>query len=46
MLIASKYEEITPPKAVDFCQITDNTYELHEVLEMEAHQFHCSKKVE
>ncbi|KAI5412622.1 Cyclin-A3-1 [Lathyrus oleraceus] len=31
MLIASKYEEITPPKAVDFCQITDNTYELHEV---------------
>ncbi|KAI5423638.1 hypothetical protein KIW84_030018 [Lathyrus oleraceus] len=46
MLIASEYEEITPPKAVDFCQITDNTYELHEVLEMEAHQFHCSKKVE
>ncbi|KAI5404239.1 Cyclin-A3-1, variant 2 [Lathyrus oleraceus] len=37
MLIASKYEEITPPKAVDFCQITDNTYELHEVLEMESH---------
>ncbi|CAI8599297.1 unnamed protein product [Vicia faba] len=37
MLIASKYEEITPPKVVDFCQITDNTYELHEVLEMEAH---------
>ncbi|CAL5204712.1 unnamed protein product [Lathyrus oleraceus] len=37
MLIASKYEEITPPKAVDFCQITDNTYELPEVLEMEAH---------
>ncbi|KAI5396669.1 hypothetical protein KIW84_062761 [Lathyrus oleraceus] len=30
MLIASKYEEITPPKAVDFYQITDNTYELHE----------------
>ncbi|CAI8599295.1 unnamed protein product [Vicia faba] len=36
MLIASKYEEITPPKAVDFCQITDNTYALQEVLEMEA----------
>ncbi|XP_058781171.1 putative cyclin-A3-1 [Vicia villosa] len=37
LLIASKYEEITPPKAVDFCEITDNTYELHEVLEMETH---------
>ncbi|KEH35765.1 putative cyclin [Medicago truncatula] len=36
MLIASKYEEITPPKAVDFCQITDNTYDLEEVLKMEA----------
>ncbi|KAK2445659.1 cyclin [Trifolium repens] len=36
MLIASKYEEITPPKAIDFCQITDNTYDLTEVLKMEA----------
>ncbi|KAK2445660.1 Putative cyclin-A3-1 [Trifolium repens] len=36
MLIASKYEEITPPKAVDFRQITDNTYDLKEVLTMEA----------
>ncbi|XP_004501542.1 putative cyclin-A3-1 isoform X2 [Cicer arietinum] len=36
MLIASKYEEITPPKAVDFCHITDNTYELAEVIKMEA----------
>ncbi|KEH35764.1 putative cyclin [Medicago truncatula] len=36
MLIASKYEEITPPKAIDFCQITDNTYDLDEVLKMEA----------
>ncbi|KAI5416269.1 Mcm2-7 hexameric complex component [Lathyrus oleraceus] len=31
-----KYEEITPPKAVDFCHITDNTYELKEVIKMEA----------
>ncbi|XP_004501543.1 putative cyclin-A3-1 [Cicer arietinum] len=36
MLIASKYEEITPPKAVDFCQITDNIYDLEDVLKMEA----------
>ncbi|GAU42914.1 hypothetical protein TSUD_86520 [Trifolium subterraneum] len=36
MLIASKYEEITPPKPVDFCQITDNTYDLEEVLKMES----------
>ncbi|XP_058783138.1 G2/mitotic-specific cyclin C13-1-like [Vicia villosa] len=34
MLIASKYEEVNPTRAVQFCQIT--TYELHEVLEMEA----------
>ncbi|XP_058783134.1 putative cyclin-A3-1 [Vicia villosa] len=34
MLIASKYEEVNPTRAVEFCQIT--TYELHEVLEMEA----------
>ncbi|KAK2445661.1 cyclin [Trifolium repens] len=36
MLVASKYEEITPPKAADFCQITDNSYHLEEVLKMEA----------
>ncbi|PNY17066.1 cyclin-a3-1-like protein [Trifolium pratense] len=36
MLIASKYEEITPPKAVDFCEITDNSYDLEEVIKMEA----------
>ncbi|WJX41438.1 cyclin [Trifolium repens] len=36
MLVASKYEEITPPKAADFCQITDNSYYLEEVLNMEA----------
>ncbi|GAU36526.1 hypothetical protein TSUD_316520, partial [Trifolium subterraneum] len=31
-----KYEEITPPKAVDFCEITDNNYDLEEVIKMEA----------
>ncbi|GAU36527.1 hypothetical protein TSUD_316530 [Trifolium subterraneum] len=31
-----QYEEITPPKAVDCCQITDNTYDLEEVLKMES----------
>ncbi|WJX35254.1 cyclin [Trifolium repens] len=36
MLVASKYEEITPPKAVDFCEITDNNYDLEEVIKMEA----------
>ncbi|XP_045826114.1 G2/mitotic-specific cyclin C13-1-like [Trifolium pratense] len=36
MLIASKYEEITPPNAVEFCKITDNTYDLKEVLKMES----------
>ncbi|CAJ2640923.1 unnamed protein product [Trifolium pratense] len=36
MLIASKYEEISPPKAVDFRQITDNTYHLKQVIKMEA----------
>ncbi|KAI9107119.1 hypothetical protein K1719_022647 [Acacia pycnantha] len=36
MLIASKYEEITPPYVEDFCCITDNTYTQAEVVEMEA----------
>ncbi|GAU36522.1 hypothetical protein TSUD_316480 [Trifolium subterraneum] len=31
-----KYEEISPPKAVDFCKITDNTYQLKQVIKMEA----------
>ncbi|GAU36524.1 hypothetical protein TSUD_316500 [Trifolium subterraneum] len=31
-----KYEEITPPNAADFRQITDNTYELKQVIKMEA----------
>lgn len=36
MLIASKYEEISPPHVEDFCYITDNTYTKHEVVKMEA----------
>ncbi|KAL1801949.1 hypothetical protein ACET3Z_030596 [Daucus carota] len=35
MLIASKHEEITPPRIEDFCYITDNTYVKEEVVEME-----------
>uniref|UniRef100_A0A7N0UAJ0 Cyclin A n=1 Tax=Kalanchoe fedtschenkoi TaxID=63787 RepID=A0A7N0UAJ0_KALFE len=36
MLIASKYEEISPPNIEDFCYITDNTYKKDEVVKMEA----------
>ncbi|KAL8058726.1 hypothetical protein ABFX02_03G038900 [Erythranthe guttata] len=36
MLIASKYEEISPPHVEDFCYITDNTYTKDDVLKMEA----------
>nr|XP_048336231.1 G2/mitotic-specific cyclin C13-1-like [Ziziphus jujuba var. spinosa] len=35
MLIASKYEEICPPHAEDFCYVTDNTFTKDEVLDME-----------
>ncbi|KAJ1381640.1 Cyclin-like [Sesbania bispinosa] len=35
MLIASNYVEITPPPAEDFCYMTDNTYTLPEVIQME-----------
>ncbi|MCD7466698.1 hypothetical protein HAX54_003650 [Datura stramonium] len=35
MLIASKYEEISPPHVEDFCYITDNTYTREEVVNME-----------
>ncbi|KAJ4966635.1 hypothetical protein NE237_018484 [Protea cynaroides] len=35
MLIASKYEEISPPHVEDFCYITDNTYKKEEVVKME-----------
>ncbi|KAG7037777.1 Cyclin-A3-4, partial [Cucurbita argyrosperma subsp. argyrosperma] len=36
MLIASKYEEISPPHVEEFVYITDNTYNREEVVEMEA----------
>ncbi|XP_071731407.1 G2/mitotic-specific cyclin C13-1-like [Rutidosis leptorrhynchoides] len=36
MLIAAKYEEISPPHTEDFCYITDNTYTKQEVVKMEA----------
>ncbi|KAI3726641.1 hypothetical protein L1987_66440 [Smallanthus sonchifolius] len=36
MLIASKYEEISPPHTEEFCYITDNTYTKQEVVKMEA----------
>ncbi|MBA0693475.1 hypothetical protein Goari_003847 [Gossypium aridum] len=36
MLIASKYEEITPPNVEDFCSMTDNAYTKDEVVKMEA----------
>ncbi|KAL5780160.1 hypothetical protein ACOSQ2_010897 [Xanthoceras sorbifolium] len=36
MLIASKYEEVSPPNVEDFCYITDNTYTKQEMVKMEA----------
>ncbi|XP_058222415.1 cyclin-A3-4-like isoform X3 [Rhododendron vialii] len=36
MLIASKYEEISPPKVEDFCNITNNPCTKKEVVKMEA----------
>ncbi|RDX60205.1 putative cyclin-A3-1, partial [Mucuna pruriens] len=36
MLVASKYEEINPPRVDKFCSITDNTYKKAEVVKMEA----------
>lgn len=35
MLIASKYEDISPPHVEDFCYITDNSYTKEEVMDME-----------
>lgn len=35
MLVASKYEEISPPHLEDFCYVTDNTYTQEEVVDME-----------
>ncbi|XP_074564750.1 cyclin-A3-1-like isoform X2 [Curcuma longa] len=43
MLIASKYEEITPPNMEDFCYITDNTYTKQEVVRMESEILNCLK---
>ncbi|CAK9139462.1 unnamed protein product [Ilex paraguariensis] len=43
MLIASKYEEISPPHVEDFCYITDNTYTKEEVVKMEADVLKCLK---
>ncbi|CAJ1973435.1 unnamed protein product [Sphenostylis stenocarpa] len=36
MFIASKYEEVNPPRVEKFCSITDNTYQKEEVVKMEA----------
>ncbi|CAA7048009.1 unnamed protein product [Microthlaspi erraticum] len=36
MLIASKYEEISPPDVEDFCDITDNSFTKQDVVKMEA----------
>ncbi|CAL4967098.1 unnamed protein product [Urochloa decumbens] len=36
MLVAAKYEEISPPTAEDFCYITDNTYTKQELVKMES----------
>ncbi|KAK4491136.1 hypothetical protein RD792_001860 [Penstemon davidsonii] len=35
MLVASKFEEISPPHVDHFCYITDNTYTKEEVIQME-----------
>ncbi|XP_057788189.1 cyclin-A3-1-like [Salvia miltiorrhiza] len=35
MLVASKYEEISPPNIEDFCYISDNTYTKGEIAQME-----------
>nr|CAB3465966.1 unnamed protein product [Digitaria exilis] len=35
MLIASKYEEFCAPSVKEFCAITDSTYQMAEVLELE-----------
>ncbi|CAK9051719.1 Cyclin-A1-1 (G2/mitotic-specific cyclin-A1-1) (CycA1 [Durusdinium trenchii] len=37
MFVASKFEEIDPPRASDFVYITDNTYTKDELLQMECH---------
>ncbi|RVX00102.1 putative cyclin-A3-1 [Vitis vinifera] len=41
MLIAAKYEEISPPHVEDFCYITDNTYTKEEKVHQD-----CSRKLQ
>eukprot|EP00769_Ergobibamus_cyprinoides_P000605 gnl/Ergobibamus_cyprinoides/1610.p1 GENE.gnl/Ergobibamus_cyprinoides/1610~~gnl/Ergobibamus_cyprinoides/1610.p1 ORF type:complete len:148 (-),score=67.61 gnl/Ergobibamus_cyprinoides/1610:326-769(-) len=36
VFIASKYEDCCPPSVVDYALITDNTYEVREILEAES----------
>ncbi|KAH0736419.1 hypothetical protein KY285_012126 [Solanum tuberosum] len=43
MLIAAKYEEISPPDVGEFCYITDNTYSKKEMVKMEADVLKCLK---
>ncbi|XP_076954811.1 cyclin-A3-1-like isoform X1 [Bidens hawaiensis] len=35
MLVASKFEEVSPPQVEDYCYVTDNTYTKEEVVQME-----------
>jgi len=35
LLISCKYEEIYPPEIKDFVYITDNAYDIKELLDME-----------
>ncbi|KAK6773129.1 hypothetical protein RDI58_028367 [Solanum bulbocastanum] len=43
MLIAAKYEEISPPDVGEFCYITDNTYSKKAMVKMEADVLKCLK---
>ncbi|KAK4374352.1 hypothetical protein RND71_005029 [Anisodus tanguticus] len=43
MLIAAKYEEISPPHVDDFCYITDDTFTKKDVVKMEADVLKCLK---
>lgn len=37
LFLSSKYEELYPPEISDFVYITDDTYNKHQVIEMERH---------
>ncbi|XP_047342414.1 putative cyclin-A3-1 [Impatiens glandulifera] len=41
MLIATKFEEIDPPRINEFCNITDNTYYKEEIVQMETDILKC-----